>query len=111
MKNTFREKVEKVFNHPSIHSNWDDVEKERIDAIVALLEEDLTLVEDEQIYKWGYQNGKKRERQRTDKMALEILEDYFPKMNQDDLTKPSPNGRGAAMAYMAILRTNLSIDV
>ena len=47
------------------------------------------------------------EGEEVDKIALNILEKHFPKMNQDDVTKPSPNGRGVALAYYGLLKAAL----
>lgn len=40
--------------------------------------------------------------------ALRILEENFPKMNQEDVSKPSPNGRSAVMAFVGLLLAALT---
>ncbi len=43
------------------------------------------------------------QRKEIEKKSLEVLEEHFPKQNQKDVRFPSPNGRGAVMAYRALL--------
>ncbi len=118
MTDTLREKVEKMMKHWYTEIDADTF----VDDILVLVKGEVGMSVAKALSRdaaekgvpeghWCVDEGYvlQKERQRIDKMALEILEEHFPKMNQDNLTKPSPNGRGAAMAYMAILRTKLSI--
>ena len=39
--------------------------------------------------------------------SLDVLEEHFPKLNQDNPNESSGNGRGEAMAYRALLLTTI----
>ena len=39
--------------------------------------------------------------------SLDVLEEHFPKLNQDNPNESSGNGRGEAMAYRALLLTSI----
>lgn len=57
----------------------------------------------ERRYKAGFNAGKQEAIREIEKLSLDILEEHFPKLNGNNPSKPSGNGRGEVMMYRGFL--------